>query len=91
MVNFHSLKNRYLLRAYHQTWATRLFTAVPTLWRDAIALLYVLLFERSSLAAYAWLWRHRTEIRERARAIRSRRTASAWNVAMWFFDEDRPI
>lgn len=91
MVNFHSLKNRYLLRAYHQTWATRLLTTIPTLWRDALALLYVLLFERSSLAAYAWLWKNRRAIRERARAIRGRRTAPAWNVAMWFVDEDRPI
>ena len=41
---------------------TSLRTFFPTLARDLAALGWVLLRERSSLAAYAWLWRNRREI-----------------------------
>ena len=59
VVNFHSLKNRYLLRLYHQT-AGNLAPHLPAHpGARPAALGYVLLRERSSLAAYAWLWRHR--------------------------------
>lgn len=90
-VNFHSLKNRYLLRAYHQTWCDALVTFFPALARDLAALLYALLRERTSLAAYAWLWRNREAIRARSREIRGRRTASAWRVARWFLREGEPL
>lgn len=90
-VNYHSLKNRYLLRAYHATWATLPLTFLPALGRDLLACGHALLRERSSLSAYSWLWRHRRAIGVRRRAIRSRRTASAWAVARWFLDEARPL
>ena len=75
MVNYHSLKNRYLLRAYHQTGGNALRTAPWALGRDLAALAYVLAREHTSLAAYRWLWRHRNEIRARRRYIQTRRTA----------------
>src|SRR5262245_37095478 len=46
-VNYHSLKNRYLLRAYHQTGRNFARTLLPTLLRDAGALAWVLTRERS--------------------------------------------
>jgi GT2 family glycosyltransferase len=90
-VNFHSLKNRYLLRAYHQTWCDALVTFVPALARDLAALLYALLRERTSLAAYAWLWRNRPVIRARSREIRRRRTAGAVGLARWFLRDGEPL
>jgi GT2 family glycosyltransferase len=90
-VNYHSLKNRYLLRAYHATWASLPLTVVPALWRDCLALGHALLRERGSLPAYTWLWRNRRAIRERRRRIQARRTASAWSLARWFLDEARPL
>lgn len=84
-VNEHSLKNRYLLRLYHQDWLNLLLTAVPTLLRDLGALAYVLLKERQSLAAYSWIWKNRTRILERRRSIQGRRTAGCWAVNRWFF------
>ena len=83
-VNFHSLKNRYLLRLYHQTVANFLWTLPFTLWRDALALGWVLVAERSSLSAYAWLWRERRRIRARRRAIQSRRTVPGRAIDRWF-------
>jgi GT2 family glycosyltransferase len=81
MVNRHSLKNRYLLRLYHQTGANLVRTLVPTLARDLGALAYVLLRERSSLTAYSWLWRNRRDLLRRRRIIQGRKQV---NVDPWF-------
>jgi GT2 family glycosyltransferase len=90
-VNYHSLKNRYLLRLYHQTGGNFARTLLPTLSRDLLALGYVLLRERSSLAAYGWLWRHRAEIRARRRLIQGRRTRPAAELDRWFRIEGEPL
>ncbi len=90
-VNFHSLKNRYLLRLYHQTGRNFALTLLPTLMRDAAALGYVLLRERSSLAAYAWLWENRRTIAARRRAIMARRTVPAAEIDRWFFRAGEPL
>jgi GT2 family glycosyltransferase len=90
-INRHSLKNRYLLRAYHQAGPNLLLTGLPALLRDVLILGYVLLLERSSLDAYRWLWRHRLEILDRRRAIQKRRTAPRWAVDRWFLVNSRPL
>jgi len=83
-INYHSLKNRYLLRAYHQTPGNFVRTLVPALGRDLAAFAYVLLTERSSLAAYGWLWRHRREVLARRRRIQARRTVAPAAIDRWF-------
>jgi len=83
-VNRHSLKNRYLLRLYHQSLGNLFWTLPFALARDLQALLWVLMVERSSLPAYGWLWRRRRELLARRRAVRSRRTAGWWEVERWF-------
>jgi GT2 family glycosyltransferase len=90
-VNLHSLKNRYLLRIYHQTAGNLARTFVPTLARDLAALGWVLLRERSSLAAYAWLWRNRREIVRRRRLIQGRRTVPAAAIDRWFHRRGEPL
>ena len=84
-------KNRYLLRAYHQTAGNFWRTLVPASFRDLQALIYVLLLERSSLGAYAWLWRHRREIRSRRRLIQARRTEPPRAVDRWFSRKHIPL
>ncbi len=90
-VNYHSLKNRYLLRIYHQTGGNFLRTLIPATVRDLMALAYVVLFERSSLAAYPWLWRRRHRLIRRRKLIQSRRTAPAAAVNFWFRHRSRPL
>ena len=90
-VNRHSLKNRYLLRAYHQGGLNLLWTLPPTLLRDVGVFAWVALRERSSAGAYGWLWHHRRQILARRRQIRARRTASQWAVDRWFFRSGRPL
>jgi len=89
--NCHSLKNRYLLRAYHQTARNFWRTLAPALARDLLALVYVVARERTSLAAYGWLWRHRHEIRARRRLIQARRTAPAAALERWFGERALPL
>ncbi|HSL82131.1 MAG TPA: glycosyltransferase [Thermoanaerobaculia bacterium] len=90
-VNYHSLKNRYLLRLYHQSWPNLLWTLPFAAWRDLLALGHVLLRERSSLGAYGWLWRNRRELLARRRAIRARRTVPRWAIERWFLSRGRPL
>jgi GT2 family glycosyltransferase len=90
-VNRHSLKNRYLLRLYHQTVGNLLWTLPFAAVRDLQALVWVLLAERSSLPAYGWLWRHRRELLARRRAIQGRRTAGWWEVERWFLRRSVPL
>ena len=91
IVNYHSLKNRYLLRLYHQAAGNLVRTLLPTLARDLMAFAWVLLRERTSLPAYAWLWQHRREILRRRRAIRSRRTVPPAALDHWFSSEGDPL
>jgi len=90
-VNRHSLKNRYLLRLYHQTGGNFLRTALPTFGRDLLALGYAILRERTSLPAYSWLWRHRREILARRRQIQGRRTVPPRALDRWFGIEGIPL
>lgn len=83
-INFHSLKNRYLLQLYHRTLADAPRTLLATSIRELGIFAYVLARERSSLAAYGWLWRNRHRILERRRLIRSRRRRPRGEVARWF-------
>ncbi len=90
-VNLHSLKNRYLLRAYHQTPRNFLRTLLPTLVRDILALAYVLLVERASLPAYGWLWRQRQSILRRRRWLQARRTVPEADIDRWFEYTSLPL
>ena len=87
-INYHSFKNRYLLRAYHQSAGNFWRTLVPTLLRDLGAFGWVLLCERTSLPAYGWLVRHRQEILARRRYLRGRRRADA---EQWFGHDSLPL
>lgn len=90
-INYHSLKNRYLLRAYHQTPRNFWRTLLPTLLRDLLAAGYVILRERTSLPAYLWLWRNRRRIQARRRWIQGRKSCSQERIDGWFEVESRPL
>ncbi len=90
-INFHSLKNRYLLQLYHRTLADAPRTLLATSLRELGILGYVLLREPSSLAAYAWLWRNRRRILERRHLIRARRSVPPRTTARWFGQESLPL
>ncbi len=90
-INFHSLKNRYLLQIYHRSLADAPRTLPATSIRELGILAYVLLREPSSLAAYAWLWRNRRRILKRRRLVRSRRRVPPRATARWFGRASLPL
>jgi GT2 family glycosyltransferase len=71
IVNFHSVKNRWLLRINNQTRSELVRTAIPTLARDAVVVGGCLVRERSSLPAFGWLWSHRRRLLSKRREIQS--------------------
>jgi GT2 family glycosyltransferase len=72
LVNFHSVKNRFLLRINNQSPAEFASTLVPTLARDAVVLGACLTIERSSLPAFTWLWRNRKRLWAKRREIQQK-------------------
>ncbi len=90
-VNLHSLKNRYLLRAYHQTGWNFVWTLPATLFRDLLALGHVVVRERASRGADRRRWAHRREIHARRRAIQGRRTVPAQRIDRWFLTRGLPL
>ncbi len=93
LINWHSVKNRWLMRAKNASWWLTLRLAVPVLWRDLQAFGYALLRDRSMLSAI--FYRFRPEVRKRLRCqreiIQSRRKVSDRELLWWFSDTPRAI
>ena len=72
VVNYHSVKNRFLLRINNQSLSDFAATLVPTLARDAVVLGACLTIERSSLPAFPWLWRNRKRLWAKRKEIQEK-------------------
>ena len=83
-INMHSVKNRFLLRLKNEGLYLALRNAPFELARDFVAVAAVLTVERSSLPAFAWLWKNRRRILARRREIQRRRRVSDRALASWF-------
>ncbi len=70
--NFHSVKNRFLLRINNQSASELVRTLGPTLARDLVVVGACLTVERSSLPAFSWLWKNRRRLWAKRREIRNR-------------------
>ena len=74
--NFHSVKNRFVLRINNESLGHFCATCVPTVARDLVVLAACLTVERSSLPAFGWLWKNRKRLwakrREIAEKVRER-------------------
>lgn len=83
-INMHSVKNRFLLRIKNEGTYLALRNAPFEFARDFVVLAASLTIERSSLPAFAWLWRNRSRMLARRRAIQQRRRVSDFALARWF-------
>jgi GT2 family glycosyltransferase len=83
-INMHSVKNRFLLRLKNEGLYLAIRNAPFELFRDLVVVAASLTIERSSLPAFAWLWRHRGQVFAKRRAIQSRRKVSDRALARWF-------
>ncbi|HUR80627.1 MAG TPA: glycosyltransferase [Thermoanaerobaculia bacterium] len=83
-VNMHSVKNRFLLRIKNQGAYLALRHFPFELLRDLIVLIAAVTVERTSLPAFAWLWRNRKRVLAKRREIQRRRKVSDRELAKWF-------
>ncbi len=90
-INRMSVRNRFLLRLKNQTASQMIRFLIPTLWRDAQVLGYVLLRERSSLPAFMEVARLVPAMLRKRRSIMSRRRATVTDLNDWFSRPARPI
>ncbi len=70
--NYHSVKNRFLLRINNQPAGDIVRNIVPILARDLVVLGACLTVERTSLPAFSWLWKNRKRLWEKRREIQAR-------------------
>jgi GT2 family glycosyltransferase len=75
-VNYHSVKNRWLLRINNQTCSEFVRTAIPTTARDLVVIVGCLVRERSSLPAFAWLWQNRRRLLQKRSEVQALRVRS---------------
>jgi len=86
VINWHSVKNRFLMRGKNASgWlCRRLFW--PVAWRDLTIVGYALLRDRRLLSAIAYPWRVRDSVRRKRAIIQSRRKVSDRHLIWWFSD-----
>jgi GT2 family glycosyltransferase len=84
VINMHGVKNRFLLRLKNEGIYLALRNAPFELVRDLVVIIAALTIERTSLPAFSWLWKNRSRIMEKRRAIQSRRRISDRQLAGWF-------
>jgi GT2 family glycosyltransferase len=83
-INMHSVKNRFLLRIKNEGIFLAVRNAPFELTRDLVVLMAALTIEKSSLPAFGWLWRNRSRLLEKRRAVQRRRVVSDRALARWF-------
>jgi GT2 family glycosyltransferase len=88
-INMHSWKNRFLMRVKNMDAGTYARFFVPITARDLGALVYVLLRERSSLAALPLFWRALPRALEARRALARHRRVEPAELRAWF--SRRPV
>jgi GT2 family glycosyltransferase len=89
VINWHSLKNRFLMRGKNASgWLCwKLFW--PVVWRDLMTVGYAVLRDRRLLSALVYPWKARDSIRRKRAIIQSRRRVSDRNLIWWFSDVPR--
>jgi GT2 family glycosyltransferase len=93
LINWHSVKNRWLMRAKNATAWLCWRLALPVLWRDVMIFGYALLRDRRMISACLYRWRSdvRARTRQKRDAIQARRRVSDRELLWWFSDIPRAI
>ena len=91
LINWHSAKNRFLMRGKNASgWlCRRLF--FPVLWRDILTFGYAILRDRRLWSAVTYWWRGRDSIRRKRAIIQARRRVSDRDLLWWFCNTPRAI
>ncbi|HEV2350778.1 MAG TPA: glycosyltransferase family 2 protein [Terriglobia bacterium] len=86
VVNWHSVKNRFIMRWKNISPYLYLRLFLPVTWRDCMILGYSVLVDRRLFSAFTHLWRNRKAISAKRKWIQDRRRVSDRELAKWFSD-----
>jgi len=91
VINWHSAKNRFLMRGKNASgWlCRRLF--FPVLWRDIMTFGYAIVRDRRLWSAVTYWWRARDSIRRKRTIIQARRRVSDRDLLWWFSNTPRAV
>jgi GT2 family glycosyltransferase len=91
VINWHSAKNRFLMRGKNASgWLCwRLF--FPVLWRDIMTFGYAAIRDRRLWSAVIYWWKARDSIRRKRTIIQARRRVSDRDLLWWFSNTPRAI
>jgi GT2 family glycosyltransferase len=89
LINLHSIKNRFLMRAKNLSLPLYLRLFGPITLRDTLIFGYCLLFRPQLLSGLSVLWTRRDAIIKKRAWIQSRRRIGDAEVAKWFCNQPR--
>lgn len=84
-INWHSIKNRFLMRAKNISWRLYASCLLPATLRDAQVIGYCLLIDRRLASSLAAVWSARHELKRKREIIQARRRVSDRDLLTWFF------
>lgn len=84
VINWHSVKNRFLMRLKNATLGTCLLLLLPVVARDLLIVGYCLLADRRLLSALAFVWNNRRRTWRKRRIIQARRRVAEREIRAWF-------
>ncbi len=83
-INWHSVKNRFLMRAKNISWRLYASCFFPTTLRDVQVIGYCLLVDRKLASALAAVWKCRHELKRKRQIIQAHRRVSDRELLFWF-------
>lgn len=86
LINYHSVKNRFLLRINNMTGSLYLRDFIPITLRDASVVGYVLLREWTSLGALVYVLRNFPRLWRKRRLIQARKRITGSQLDRWFYN-----
>jgi GT2 family glycosyltransferase len=89
LINRHSIKNRFLMRAKNLSLPMYLRLFGPITLRDCLIFGYCLLFRPQLLSGLSVLWTNRNAIRMKRASIQSRRRINDAEMGKWFCNQPR--
>ena len=88
-INWHSVKNRFLMRAKNISWHLYRRCALPATIRDAQVIAYCLVADPRLASALAQAWKLRHDLKRKREIIQARRRVSDRELSHWF--SRRPV
>jgi GT2 family glycosyltransferase len=89
IINWHSAKNRFLMRGKNASGWLCWRLALPVAWRDLMTFGYAAVRDRRLWSAVTYWWKARDSVRRKRSVIQARRRVSDRDLVWWFSNKPR--